>query len=293
MAKSWGMSRTVFSPASARSGPGARPTDLDDDFDGEDEDEDEVAKVGADAPRAAPPPPQEAAQAPVADPRRDLGRRNAQPHFDRRPSVGDERPGHRRAAAAVRAAQRAAGPPGTSAILGLPLVYLAAQMMLGRLPWLPPFIANRSMSREDFAATISRATPIIARAEKLLKPRLSLFVRHRAERVIGALCLILAIVLLLPDPPGHMLPAFAICLLALGVLERDGALGADRRCGGRLQPVPCRRRRLRAVQGGDLSARQRLLIARAQAPVRTKRCNRVAVCCVAPRDGCNAAAFRP
>jgi hypothetical protein len=113
-------------------------------------------------------------------------------------------------------------PPGTSAILGMPLVYLSAQMMLGRLPWLPAFIANRSMSREDFAATISRATPLLARAEKLLKPRLSIFVRHGAERVIGAVCLILAIVLLLPIPFGNMLPALAIGLIALGVLERDG-----------------------------------------------------------------------
>lgn len=113
-------------------------------------------------------------------------------------------------------------PPGTSSILGMPLVYLSAQMMFGRLPWLPAFIANRSMSREDFAATISRATPIIARAEKLLKPRLSFIVRHGAERVIGAVCLILAIVLLLPIPLGNMLPALAIGLIALGVLERDG-----------------------------------------------------------------------
>ncbi len=113
-------------------------------------------------------------------------------------------------------------PPGTSSILGMPLVYLSAQMMLGRLPWLPAFIANRSMSREDFAATISRATPLIARAEKLLKPRLSFIVRHGAERVIGAVCLILAIVLLLPIPLGNMLPALAIGLIALGVLERDG-----------------------------------------------------------------------
>ncbi len=113
-------------------------------------------------------------------------------------------------------------PPGTSAILGMPLVYLSAQMMLGRLPWLPAFIANRSMSREDFAATISRATPILARAEKLLKPRLSIFVRNGAERVIGAVCLVLAIVLLLPIPLGNMLPALAIGLIALGVLERDG-----------------------------------------------------------------------
>ncbi len=113
-------------------------------------------------------------------------------------------------------------PPGTSAVLGMPLVYLAAQMMLGRVPWLPPFIANRSMGREDFAQMISRATPLLARAEKLLKPRLSVLVRHPAERFIGAVCLILAIVLMLPIPLGNMLPAIAISLIALGVLERDG-----------------------------------------------------------------------
>jgi hypothetical protein len=113
-------------------------------------------------------------------------------------------------------------PPGTSGILGLPLVYLAAQMMVGRLPWLPPFIANRSMSREDFAQTISRATPVLRRAERLLKPRLSSFVKGRAQNVIGAVCLILALVLMLPIPFGNMLPALAICLIALGVLERDG-----------------------------------------------------------------------
>lgn len=114
-------------------------------------------------------------------------------------------------------------PPGTSGILGLPLVYLSAQMMLGRMPWLPPFIANRSMSREDFLQTISRATPILSRAEKLLKPRLSFAVKDRAQNVIGALCLVLAIVLMLPIPLGNMLPAIAISLISLGVLERDGA----------------------------------------------------------------------
>lgn len=114
-------------------------------------------------------------------------------------------------------------PPGTSGILGLPLVYLSAQMMLGRLPWLPPLIANRSMSRDDFAQTISRATPLLARAEKLLKPRLSFFVKDRAQNVIGAVCLLLAVVLMLPIPLGNMLPAVAISLISLGVLERDGA----------------------------------------------------------------------
>lgn len=197
--------------------------DLDDDFDGEDEDEDEGSE---------------------GQPQSRLGRLRRRRRKPRKrlsqilDEISEDETRHRisiadllsvmsgRAIAALlllfALPNALPAPPGTSAILGLPLVYLSAQMMLGRLPWLPPFIANRSMSREDFGATISRATPIIARAEKLLKPRLSLFVRHRAERVIGLFCLMLAIILLLPIPLGNMLPAFAICLLALGVLERDG-----------------------------------------------------------------------
>ena len=39
---------------------------------------------------------------------------------------------------------------------------------------------------------------------------------------IGAICLVLAIIITLPVPLGHMLPGAAISLLALGLLERDG-----------------------------------------------------------------------
>ena len=40
--------------------------------------------------------------------------------------------------------------------------------------------------------------------------------------VVGLICLLLAVVLVLPIPLGNMLPALAICLMALGILERDG-----------------------------------------------------------------------
>ena len=113
-------------------------------------------------------------------------------------------------------------PPGTSSILGLPLLYLTAQMMLGKLPWLPAIIADRSMTRSDFNAFVGRVTPLVARAERLLKPRLLFVTSATGERVIGGICLALAIVLALPIPLGNMLPAFAISLMALGVLERDG-----------------------------------------------------------------------
>jgi len=113
-------------------------------------------------------------------------------------------------------------PPGTSSVLGTPLVFLTAQLALARSPWLPAFIAKRSVSRPDFAAVVARLAPWLARAEKLLKPRLLWMTAPIGERFIGLVCLCLAVMLVLPIPFGNMLPAAAICLMALGMLERDG-----------------------------------------------------------------------
>lgn len=112
-------------------------------------------------------------------------------------------------------------PPGTSAILGIPLLFLAAQLMVGYPhPWLPKIIADRSMRRQDFAALINKLTPWIAYSERLLKPRWSILAMP--ERLIGFIALCLALILFLPIPLGNMLPALAICFFALGILERDG-----------------------------------------------------------------------
>lgn len=113
-------------------------------------------------------------------------------------------------------------PPGTSALTGAPLVFLSAQLMLGQSPWLPRIIADRSMTRSDFASIVSRISPWLARGERMLRPRLSFLIYPPAEYVIGLLCLILAIILTLPVPLGNILPAIAICLFSCGILERDG-----------------------------------------------------------------------
>jgi len=114
-------------------------------------------------------------------------------------------------------------PPGSSALLGTPLIFLAAQLALARQkPWLPKVMAERSISRADFAATVGKAAPWLAKAEKLLRPRLSFLTRPPFEQAIGLVCLILAIMLFLPIPLGNMPPALAICLFSLAILERDG-----------------------------------------------------------------------
>ena len=105
---------------------------------------------------------------------------------------------------------------------GAPLLFLAAQLTFGMRPWLPRVIAERSMPRAHFAALITRATPWLARAERLLRPRWSVLCRPPAEYLVGGVCLLLSLIVFLPIPLGNMLPALAICLLALGILERDG-----------------------------------------------------------------------
>jgi hypothetical protein len=113
-------------------------------------------------------------------------------------------------------------PPGTSSILGAPLIFLSAQLMLGRKPWLPGFISDRSLTRMEFEKVINVAAPWLERAEKLMRPRLALLARPPAEYVVGAICLLHALILILPIPLGNLPPAFAICLMVLGILERDG-----------------------------------------------------------------------
>lgn len=113
-------------------------------------------------------------------------------------------------------------PPGASGLLGVPLIFLALQLTFGRAAWLPKAIAQRSLTRGEFAALVSKVAPALERAERLLRPRLVLLATPPAKRLIGLACLLLAVILSLPIPLGNMLPAAAICLLALGLLERDG-----------------------------------------------------------------------
>jgi hypothetical protein len=114
-------------------------------------------------------------------------------------------------------------PPGVSTVLGVPIMFLAVQMVLGfKAPWLPAFLKQRSMARDGFARAMDVAVPWLRRVERLLKPRLSMLAGRPAERVIGLVCLLLALVLAMPIPFGNMPPAVAICVLALAMLEKDG-----------------------------------------------------------------------
>lgn len=113
-------------------------------------------------------------------------------------------------------------PPGTSAVLGMPLIYLSWQMMRAESPWLPKFLTNRSFDIGHFRAVITRAMPYLEKLERLLRPRLLAVSSPTAMGFFGGVCLVLAAILVLPIPFGNLLPATAIAIIAIGALERDG-----------------------------------------------------------------------
>ena len=118
-------------------------------------------------------------------------------------------------------------PPGASAVLGLPLLIVAAQMAFGsNRAWLPSFITQRSLSAEQFRTVTDWVIPRLIRLEEVVRPRYWPFWRKRGDRVIGIIALILSVSITLPIPFGNWLPAFATALLGLALSERDGILFA-------------------------------------------------------------------
>ncbi len=113
--------------------------------------------------------------------------------------------------------------PLLSAVLGVPLVLLAAQLFWGRHePWFPNWLAKRSMPRASFEAVLKRSIPYLERAEAVLRPRLTPLLSWHGERIIGFGLLVLTVVLTLPIPFGNWLPAFSIAILGLAISEKDG-----------------------------------------------------------------------
>jgi hypothetical protein len=113
--------------------------------------------------------------------------------------------------------------PLLSAVLGLPLVLLAAQLSYGRhKPWFPDWLTERTFSSQGFAAIVSRALPTLERAERMLRPRLTVMLSWTGERLIGVAILVLALILTLPIPFANALPACAIAIFGLAIVEKDG-----------------------------------------------------------------------
>lgn len=114
-------------------------------------------------------------------------------------------------------------PFGASTILGIPLVLLCFQMLLGaKAPWLPKRIRDYAFARAALLRFEDRVIPWLERFERIVKPRHWPFDRVLGERILGGVGLFMAILLWLPVPLGNWPPAFGLFLTGLALTERDG-----------------------------------------------------------------------
>ncbi|MBR0555519.1 exopolysaccharide biosynthesis protein [Ciceribacter sp. L1K23] len=115
-------------------------------------------------------------------------------------------------------------PPGATLIIGLPLVFVAWQMLAsphGRVV-LPKRIGDYRIDRQTFELIVRRLGPWLQWAENWVRPRFWFLESRSAERLLGIYALILAVVVVLPIPLGNWPPAFALAIIGFAHSERDG-----------------------------------------------------------------------
>ena len=117
--------------------------------------------------------------------------------------------------------------PGLAGAISGPLtVIVGVQLLLGmRRPWLPRFISRRGPYRHTLIGFERRISPLLARVERRIRPRLSAVLDYRpAAMFTGLLVVLLGILLALPIPFTNYLFGALMRAFALALLERDGAL---------------------------------------------------------------------
>jgi hypothetical protein len=110
---------------------------------------------------------------------------------------------------------------GVPQIVGVPIVLLAGQMLLGRRePWLPASWLRRRISREWLGRMADFADKRMRWIERLSKPRLRLMTSGAGERFAALMMILATLTIILPMT--NSVPSLGLTLMAAGLIERDG-----------------------------------------------------------------------
>lgn len=115
--------------------------------------------------------------------------------------------------------------PGLSTPFGLAIGLIALRLALGQRPWLPKGIQRRVIPGGLLPRVIDTAARVIRTMESFLRPRGLVLTESAVLRQLHAVVILAAAAILLlplPVPFSNGLPAWAILLMAGGLLERDG-----------------------------------------------------------------------
>ena len=114
---------------------------------------------------------------------------------------------------------------GIPQIVSLPLMFVSGQILLGRrVPWLPQKLGARTVSVEGLANLARRAGPWLVRIEAISRPRLVALTQKPVDQIVGLALVLFSASILVPLPGTNTVPGFAVVIVAMGLLQRDGIL---------------------------------------------------------------------
>jgi hypothetical protein len=114
-------------------------------------------------------------------------------------------------------------PFGGTMITSLPLILVTVQMALGlRELRLPGALMRREIGRKGFQKAVMRLRPLMRPIERVVRPRHAALFTARNEQLLGIVLVAVAVSLFLPIPLSGYLPAAALLVVGIGLVERDG-----------------------------------------------------------------------
>ena len=115
--------------------------------------------------------------------------------------------------------------PGLSTPLGFAIVLIALRLSLGQRPWLPMKIQRARLPAGFFGKVMGFTSRLVRLLESVLRPRWGVLTGTALLNQLHAIVILVSALILLlplPIPFSNVLPAWAIFLMACGLLERDG-----------------------------------------------------------------------
>ncbi|MDG3042686.1 exopolysaccharide biosynthesis protein [Roseicyclus marinus] len=114
---------------------------------------------------------------------------------------------------------------GIPQIVALPLVFVSAQILMGRkMPWLPGRLGARQVPAASLQKLADRAGPWLRRIEAVSRPRLAALTRRPLDQIVGVALVVFSASILVPLPGTNTVPGIAVVIVAMGLLQRDGIL---------------------------------------------------------------------
>lgn len=111
-------------------------------------------------------------------------------------------------------------------VFGTAVSIISLQFLLGLQPvWLPSLLGKRKLSARALSSMERVASPLVRRIERLVRPnRMQAIAGNNLNYIAAVPVFCLGVAIALPIPFGNMAPVAAICVISIGLVEKDGLI---------------------------------------------------------------------